>query len=226
VAIQLDREAMIRLMHEEDSFRNHFMGFLLSRSLRTPADLVDHLFNSSEQRLARILLIMADFGQPEAMQEILDAVKKIGAKRLVIDSLAGFEMALAPGFRADFRESLYRMIGALTGIGVTVLSTVEIEESFTSLPFSTFSISFLTDDLIRLCYVEIEGELRKVMMVIKMRGGKHSKAIREYDISSEGVVIVGNALTGYRGLITGIPEPIKAEAKKRKAAEAKVDNSG
>ena len=61
------------------------------------------------------------------MREILDAVERIGAKRLVIDSLVGFEMALAPGFRADFRESLYRMIGALTGTGVTILSTVEVE---------------------------------------------------------------------------------------------------
>jgi circadian clock protein KaiC len=45
-----------------------------------------------------------------SMREILDAVERVGAKRLVIDSLVGFEMALAPGFRTDFRESLYRMI--------------------------------------------------------------------------------------------------------------------
>ena len=92
-------------------------------------------------------------------------------KRLVIDSLAGFEMALAPGFRADFRESLYRMITALTGVGVTILSTVEMNESFTEFPFSTYSISFLTDDIIRLRYVCIDGQLRKIMVVIKMRGG-------------------------------------------------------
>ena len=161
-----------------------------------------------------------DLSVDEAMQEILDAVKKINAKRLVIDSLAGFEMALAPGFRTDFRESLYRMIGALTGIGVTILSTVEIEESFTSLPFSTFSISFLTDDLIRLRYVEIEGELRKIMIVVKMRGGNHSKAIREYEITDDGVVINGQSLTKYRGLITGVPEPLnKAESSQELASD-------
>ena len=76
VAIQLDREAMIRLMHEENSFRDHFMGFLLSRSLRTQADLVDHLFNSCEQRLARILLIMADFGQPGEIQPLLPEISQ------------------------------------------------------------------------------------------------------------------------------------------------------
>ena len=124
------------------------------------------------------------------MQEILDAIERVGAKRLVIDSLVGFEMALAPGFRADFRESLYRMIGALTGAGVTILSTVEVEDTFTALPFSHYTISFLTDDIIRMRYVEIDGQLRKVMVVIKMRGGNHSKDIREYVITDKGVVVI------------------------------------
>ena len=52
------------------------------------------------------------------MQELIDAVERIGAKRLVIDSLAGFEIALSPGFRSDFRESLYRMIYGLRGSGL------------------------------------------------------------------------------------------------------------
>lgn len=147
-----------------------------------------------------------DLSIEEAMQEILDAVKRVGAKRLVIDSLSGFEMALAPGYRIDFRESLYRMIAALTGIGVTVMSTVEMEETFTSLGFSTYSISFLTDDLIRLRYVEIAGELRKILMVIKMRGGNHSKAIREYEIGPQGVALLDAELEHYNGLISGIPQ--------------------
>jgi len=148
-----------------------------------------------------------DLSVDETMQEILKAVQDIAAKRVVIDSLAGFEMALAPSFRADFRESLYRMIGALTGAGVTVLSTVELEESFTKFPFSTHSISFLTDDIIRLRYVEIEGRLRKILTVIKMRGGNHCKEIREYEITSQGL-IVGECIKNYRGLISGIPEPL------------------
>jgi circadian clock protein KaiC len=155
-------------------------------------------------KLKVIYIRPLDLSVDEAMQEILDAIKKTGATRLVIDSLAGFEMALSPGFRSDFRESLYRMIFSLTGIGITILSTLEMEESFTELLFSKFSISFLTDDIIRLRYVEIEGQLRKIMMVLKMRGGAHSKDIREYEITSKGVVI-GERLTGYDHLITGIP---------------------
>jgi circadian clock protein KaiC len=113
-------------------------------------------------------------------------------------------MALAPAFRQDFRESLYRMMSALTGIGVTVLSTMELPETFTEFRFSPHAISFLTDDIIRLRYVEIDGELRNIVVVVKMRGGKHSKEIREYTITSEGIVI-GERLSHYHGLITGLP---------------------
>jgi circadian clock protein KaiC len=161
-----------------------------------------------EGKLTILYLRPLDLSVDETMQSILDAVQKIGAKRLVIDSLAGFEMALSPGFRADFRESLYRMIFALTGIGVTILSTVEVDESFTEFPFSTYSISFLTDDIIRLRYVSIDGQLRKIMVVIKMRGGNHAKDIREYEITSKGVVILGERLTNYQALISGLPVPL------------------
>jgi circadian clock protein KaiC len=141
-------------------------------------------------------------------------VAKVGARRLVIDSLAGFELALAPGFRQDFRESLYRMIGAVTGLGVTIVSTVEVAESFTDLPLSSYAISFLTDVIIRLRYIELAGQLRKVLMVVKMRSGNHSKDICEYTITPAGLVL-GERLTAYRGLVTGTPErtrPVKAEA--------------
>jgi circadian clock protein KaiC len=163
----------------------------------------------NDGKLQVIYLRPLDLSVDETMQEILDAIKRTGAKRLVIDSLAGFEMALAPGFRTDFRESLYRMIFALTGLGVTVVSTLEMEESFTELLFSTFSISFLTDDIIRLRYVEIGGQLRKILMVLKMRGGAHSNDIREYEIASHGIV-VGERLADYDHLVTGLPRRSRA----------------
>jgi CRP-like cAMP-binding protein len=63
-ALRIDREEMVRVMHEEPAFVDVFLRFMLARSMRTQADLVDQLFNSSEKRLARILLIMAEFGKP------------------------------------------------------------------------------------------------------------------------------------------------------------------
>jgi circadian clock protein KaiC len=158
--------------------------------------------------LQLIYLRPLDLSVDETVQEIIEAINKTGAKRLVIDSLAGFEMALAPAFRTDFRESLYRMIFALTGMGITILSTLEMEESFKELRFSTFLISFLTDDIVRLRYVEIDGQLRKVLMVVKMRGGDHSKDIREYEITSKGFVI-GDRLRGYDHLVTGVPHRLE-----------------
>jgi len=157
-------------------------------------------------KLETLYLRPLDLSVDETMEEILDAIKRVGAKRLVIDSLVGFEMALAPGFRPEFRESLYRMIGALTGAGITILSTVEVEDTFTSLQFSHYAISFLTDDIIRMRYVEIDGQLRKVMVVIKMRGGNHSKDIREYVITEKGLVVIHPRRTDYLGLLTGISE--------------------
>src|SRR4029453_3913071 len=138
--------------------------------------------------------------------EIMAAVRRIGAKRVVLDSLVGFEMALAPDFRHEFRESLYRMIAALPRLGVTVLSTVEVEENFTSMGLSNFAISFLADDILRLRYVSLNGHLRRMLLVVKMRGTEHSVDMTEYKVTGKGVII-GEPLRGYRGLTSGIPGP-------------------
>jgi len=128
-----------------------------------------------------------DLSVDETVHAIVEAVKKIGAKRVLIDSMVGFEMALAPDFRHEFRESLYRMIGALTRLGVTVVSTVEVEETFTSMGLSNFAISFLSDVIVRLRYVSIDGRLRKMLLVVKMRGSAHSNDMTEYTITEKGV---------------------------------------
>ncbi len=165
-----------------------------------------------------IYLRPLDLSVDETVHEVVNAVKAIGCKRLVIDSLVGFELALAPGFRTDFRESLYRMIGALTRMGVTILSTVEIEEDFTSMSLSNFAVSFLADDLLRLRYVSINGQMRKMLMVIKMRRSEHSIDLCEYRITSEGMVL-GAPLRGYRGLTSSIPGPWSAADAARQSAE-------
>jgi circadian clock protein KaiC len=91
-------------------------------------------------------------------------------------------------------------------LGVTVLSTVEVEEDFTSMGLSNFAISFLSDDIIRLRYVSINGQLRKMLMVVKMRGSAHSIDLWGYQISEKGIIL-GEPLRGYRGLTSGIPGP-------------------
>ena len=151
-----------------------------------------------------------DLSPDETLHEIREAVKRVGAKRVVIDSMSGFELALAPTFRADFRESLYRLVGALTGVGITVLTTMEITQGQDELRFTPNVISFLADDLISLRYVEVDRELKKVAAVVKMRGSQHSKAYREYEITNRGFV-VGGDLNGYTGRISGAPVLTKLE---------------
>jgi circadian clock protein KaiC len=147
-----------------------------------------------------------DLSVDETMDELALAVRAIGAKRVAIDSLSGFELALAPSFREDFRESLYRMVGALVKLGVTVVMTAELVESYTELRLSPHGISFLTDGIILQRYIELDGALRKLICVVKMRGFDHAKQMKLYDIGPDGIVM-GEALAGYRGLLTGVPRP-------------------
>lgn len=155
-------------------------------------------------KLKMLYLRPLDLSVDETMEEIASAVKAIGATRVVIDSLMGFELALAPSFREDFRESLYRMVGALVDLGVTVVMTAELVESYTELRLSPHGISFLTDGIILQRYVELDGMLRKVIVIAKMRGFDHATELRLYDITTNGIVI-GDRLADYQGILVGKP---------------------
>lgn len=166
-----------------------------------------------EKKLEVLYLRPLDLSIDETLVELQSAVKRLGAKRAVIDSLSGLELALAPTFREDFRESLYRMMGALTGLGVTVMATVELEDSYTDLRFSPQGIAFLTDAIIIQRYVEIDAKLRRALGVVKIRSSQHSKELREYEVSADGGIVVGSALAGYAGLLTGTPRRDEKESR-------------
>jgi circadian clock protein KaiC len=151
-------------------------------------------------------LRLVDVSAEETLHRIRDAVKRIGAKRVVIDSLTGFEAVLAPSFRLDFRDSYYRLLQELSRLGISLLSTVERTESEGFLDFSTFNASIISDDILAMRYVELDGELRKVLSVVKMRGSAHSRDLRIYSVDENGVH-VGEALYQYRGVITGVLKP-------------------
>jgi circadian clock protein KaiC len=154
-------------------------------------------------KLRIIYLRPLDLSVDETLEEIRVSVKEAGATRVVIDSISGFEMALAPTFREDFRESLYRLVGALTGLGVTMFMTVEVTEH-EGLQFTNNRVSFLTDVIVIQRYVEIEGQLRKVLAVVKMRGSSHSGDFRAYEITGNGVLL-REGLRDYHGITTGVP---------------------
>lgn len=141
----------------------------------------------------------------ETLHDMIKMIQKMKAKRVVIDSLSGFELALAPEFSEDFRGSLYRMIAELTDLRVSILMTSELEDRYTDLRFSPFGSAFLADAIIMQRYIELEGHFKRVISVVKVRGSNHSKDIRLFDITDDGIVI-GDILSDYNGITTGSPE--------------------
>jgi len=100
-ALKIRREEMIRVMHEEHDFSDLFLKFLLERSMRIQADLVDQLFNSSEKRLARVLLLMAEFGTPGEPEPFIPKVSQ--------ETLA--EMIGTTRSRVSFFMNRFRKLG-------------------------------------------------------------------------------------------------------------------
>ncbi len=135
---------------------------------------------------------------------LIDEVRRLNAVRVVIDSLSGFELALAPTFREDFRESLSRMVSALARTGVTVLMTSELEDRYDDLRFSPYGTAFLTDAIIVQRYIEVESRLKRVMAVAKIRDSQHSNELRLYNIDEKGLH-VDSMLEGFEGLLGGRP---------------------
>jgi circadian clock protein KaiC len=135
---------------------------------------------------------------------LIEDIQRLAATRIVIDSLSGFELALAPTFREDFRESLARMLAALTNTGVTVLMTSELEDRYYELGFSPYGTAFLTDSIIMQRYVEIDSRLERVMAVVKMRASRHSNELRIFHIDDGGIRI-DERLETHTALLTGSP---------------------
>jgi CRP-like cAMP-binding protein len=100
-ALKIERAEMIRVMHEEHAFSDLFLKFLLERSMRAQADLVDQLFNSSERRLARILLLMAEYGQPGETESLIPKISQ--------ETLA--EMIGTTRSRVSFFMNRFRKLG-------------------------------------------------------------------------------------------------------------------
>ena len=99
--LKITREEMARVMYEEHDFSDLFLKFLLARSMRIQADIVDQLFNSSEKRLARILLLMAEFGKPGEPEQYIPQISQ--------ETLA--EMIGTTRSRVSFFMNRFRKLG-------------------------------------------------------------------------------------------------------------------
>ena len=123
---------------------------------------------------------------------------------MVLDSLSGLELALAPTFRTDFRESMLRLVSTLNDAGVTLIMNSELEDRYTDLRFSPYGTAFLTDVIIVQRYIEVESRLRRLIAVVKVRASPHSDELREYFIDKDGLHI-GEMLLKQEGLLGGRP---------------------
>ncbi|MGH9538564.1 MAG: Crp/Fnr family transcriptional regulator [Terriglobales bacterium] len=99
--LRIDKKAMMLALHREHSFSDMFVGYLLSRNIRYEEDLVDQLFNSSEKRLARILLLLARFGKDGVPENV---VPKISQETLA-------EMVGTTRSRVSFFMNRFRKLG-------------------------------------------------------------------------------------------------------------------
>jgi len=145
-----------------------------------------------------------DLSIDEVVVLLRTQIRRLKATRVVIDSLSGFELALAPTFREDFRESLLQLVSALSAEGVTVLLTSELEDRYSDLRFSPYGTAFLTDAIIVQRYIEVGSRLRRLMAVVKVRASDHSDELREYTINDSGIC-VGEMLPDQEGLLGGRP---------------------
>jgi CRP-like cAMP-binding protein len=127
-ALKIERGEMIRMMHQEHSLSEMYLKFLLIRSMRTQADLVDQLFNSSEKRLARILLLMAEFDEPGKPEHLLPPITQ--------ETLA--EMIGTTRSRVSFFMNRFRKLGLIEYNGRIrvhkALLNVVLHDEFTERP--------------------------------------------------------------------------------------------
>jgi circadian clock protein KaiC len=145
-----------------------------------------------------------DLSIDEIVSLLIAEIRRLKATRVVIDSLSGFELSLAPTFREDFRESMAHLVTLLVSTGVTVLMTSELEDRYTDLRFSPYGTAFLTDAIIVQRYIEVDSRLRRVMAVVKVRASAHSDELREFTIDDTGIH-VGRTLNDQEGLLGGRP---------------------
>ena len=103
-ALKIGRDDMLRILHRKPEFADRFLSYLLGRSMRTQADLVDQMFNSSEKRLARTLLMMAEIGKSEESQTMIPPITQ--------ETLA--EMIGTTRSRVSFFMNRFRDLGLIS----------------------------------------------------------------------------------------------------------------
>jgi circadian clock protein KaiC len=142
----------------------------------------------------------------ELLDDMLSAIDRLGATRVVIDSLSEMELYLAPEERRDLRLVVFRALVPLAKRGVTAVVTVGVDDTLGLKHISPHELAFLTDAVVALRYAEIDGRLGRFLTVIKVRGANHSDEVRQFHITGKGIE-VDPLPVPYEGLLSGWPRP-------------------
>jgi circadian clock protein KaiC len=144
-------------------------------------------------------------------EHLLDEnIRQLKPRRIVIDSLSHLGMYVE---EKNLRKETYRLLNYFKSKGLTCLSTWETSQiAGQELSVTEFGVSFLVDCIILLRLVEIESTMRKALVVLKMRGSDHDRALREFTINSHGIKL-SKPFSGFQGVVTGIPFTIPRKSR-------------
>lgn len=137
----------------------------------------------------------------EWVYELLHTVERIGARRVLVDSIGDLQMAAPDETR--FREFMYSLVQRLSRQGISVLMTCEVPELFGTLRLSEFVASHLSDNLILLNYHHDQGQVKRALSVIKTRASGHDPEMREFGVGPAGITIKGNLTASEQSAISG-----------------------
>jgi circadian clock protein KaiC len=139
------------------------------------------------------------------LQRARDEIERLGVRRVVLDSLSSLSLGTVSERR--YKELVYAFAKHMRGLGVTTLLTMEITELLGSGQLSGHGVSFASDNLIQLRYVELDGRLERALSIVKARGVAVNTELREMTIGAAGVqVSEHNPFKALRGVLTGLPE--------------------
>ncbi len=142
----------------------------------------------------------------EHYEEIMGIVNENDIDRCVIDSISAYSNTFEEKY---IREFLGGVSAFLKSEGITAYYTLSSDTLFGTSQISGLNISSLIDNIIMLRYIEVEGELNRMINIIKLRGSYHSKGLRSYEITDKGMKI-GLQLSGYEGVMTGVTRKVAA----------------
>jgi circadian clock protein KaiC len=150
----------------------------------------------------------AELSPGEFIQHVRNSVEQQGAKVVIIDSLNGFMNAMPD--EAHLPLQMHELLGFLNHRGVLTILVLSQAGLMGANMTTPVDLSYLADNVMLFRYFEAMGRVRKAVSVVKKRSGPHEDTIRELTMASGGITI-GEALTGFHGVLTGVPSYVGSE---------------